>query len=319
MFDFLKSFELKKNQSPGSLIYAGEEKDFEPKLKLYSYDADKMRETDLDPDGDDPTLEPPQTHFLDLSGLHHTKKVSSVGGWLGLHPLILEDALNTGHRPKLQWQDDILFLVLKNVSYDAANTRLHQEQVSLAWSGTTVLALREDETDIWEGVLQRLRRGRGRLRSAGPAYLLVALVDALIDRGYQALAEISGRAEDLEEQLMQRLSEKDLLALYQLRRDVILLRNVLQPTRDALTSLERDEDFEEEEARPFLSDVADHALQTSDAAQALSDILTGMIDAQISLAGLRMNQVMKVLTVVTSVFIPLSFLTGIYGMNFDNM
>lgn len=320
MFEFLKWREIKAQQPPGTLAYAGRERGFTPSLLHFAYDENVLEETCLDPAGDRPDLSDGRTHFLLLSGVHHGQIVQHVGDWFGMHPLLLEDVMNTTQRPHIDLQDEGIFLVLRDVAFDPEEIRLHSQQVCLYQRDNTVLAFQEDESDRWEGVLARLRKGRGRMRAAGPEYLLIALLDAVVDRKYATLERIGDTAEELEDSLDEKPSEESLLQLYRLKREVIMLRNLTLPSRDILDKLgDPDEELLPPQVMPFLRDVHGHSVQVSDSVQTLHEILAGMLDVQISLQGMRMNNVMKLLTLIATIFIPLTFLAGIYGMNFRDM
>ncbi|MGE4293570.1 MAG: magnesium/cobalt transporter CorA [Desulfovibrio sp.] len=320
MFDYLKWRAVKEEQPPGTLVYAGREHSFTPALLHFAYDDNGLEETCLDPDGDKPDLDDGRTHFLLLSGVHNGTLILRVGEWFGMHTLLLEDVMNTTQRPHLDLQDQGIFLVLRDVAFDPEETKLQSQQICLFQTGNTVIAFQEDESTRWDGVLGRLRKGRGRMRTAGAEYLFIALLDAIIDRKYVTLSRMSVAAEDLEDRLDGRPSEDSLLELYRLKREVILLRNLTLPTRDILDKLsDPDEELLPPETMPYLHDVRGHSAQVGDAVQALHEILTGMLDVQISLQGMRMNNVMKLLTLISTIFIPLTFLAGIYGMNFRYM
>jgi magnesium transporter len=320
MFDFLKWREVKSHQPPGTLIYAGREHGFSPTLLHFAYDENGLEETCLDPEGDKPVLEDGKTRFLLLSGVHDSGIMLRVGEWFGMHSLLLEDVMNTTQRPHMELPEDGIFLVLRDVSFDPEEIKLQSQQLCLFLTGNTVVAFQEDESPRWEGVLGRLRKGRGRMRGAGPEYLLIALLDAVVDRKYVTLGSMSEAAQDLEDRLDGKPSEECLLELYRLKREVILLRNLTLPTRDILDKLgDPDEELLSPDVLPYLHDVRGHSAQVADAVQALHEILTGMLDVQISLQGMRMNSVMKLLTLIATIFIPLTFLAGIYGMNFEFM
>lgn len=320
MFDFLKWREVKAHQPPGTLAYAGRAHNFQPSLLHFAYDQYSLEETCLDPEGEMPVLVDGKTRLLLLSGVHSSAIVERVGQWFDIHQLLLEDIMNTTQRPHMELQDDAIFLALRDVHFDSEEIRLQSQQVCLFREGNTVLAFQEDESPRWDGVLSRLRKGRGRMRGAGPDYLLIALLDAIIERKYLTLERMSVAAQDLEDRLDDKPTEDCLLELYRLKREVILLRNLTLPTRDILDKFGApDEELVPPEVQPYLNDIRGHAAQVADAVQALHEILTGMLDVQISLQGMRMNSVMKLLTLIATIFIPLTFLAGIYGMNFVNM
>ncbi|WP_461208929.1 magnesium/cobalt transporter CorA [Desulfocurvus sp. DL9XJH121] len=321
MLDLFKQLGLRRDAAPGTLEYLGRSRSFTPSLTHLAYGPEGLEERVLDTAGEAPVLDFGRTHFLSLVGVHEPEVVRRVGGWFGLHPLILEDVVSGAQRPKLNDQGDARFVTLRNVIYQQGDKRLEEEQVSVLWGENYVLAFQESEDDAWAGVLARLRKGAPRIRAGGPQYLAVALFDALVDGAMDALGMLSAEVEELESRLAGRHEEEGLLEAYRIRRDcILLLRNVLLPTQEVLGALKRGEAEEiTGEAAPYLEDVAEHALHAVEAAKVLHDVLGGIMDAHISLAGMRMNNVMRVLTVVATIFIPLTFVAGIYGMNFEFM
>ncbi|MGE4504284.1 MAG: magnesium/cobalt transporter CorA [Desulfovibrionaceae bacterium] len=321
MLDFLKWHTLKQDQHAGSLVYAGGEKTFRPRVELTAYDDNDMMERELDPGGPARPSCVGMRHLVRVVGVHDPEVVRRVGEWYGAHPLLLEDAMNLGQRPTLTFPDEGgAFVVLKDVAYDKATGRLDQEQISLLLTEQTVVAFQENDDAPFAGFLSRLRASRGRARSAGATYLFITLIDAVIDRHFAAVAALNERAEAIENALEERQSEQAVHSLYRLMREVVQLRSILLPTRDVLTELARSEDLEISEGTvPYLDKVCEHAAQVADAAVALHEILSSMLDAQVSISGMRMNRIMKLLTLISTIFIPLTFLAGIYGMNFRYM
>ncbi len=321
MLDFLKWREGDTGKAPGTLEYRGRKRDFPAHLVHYAYSQDGLNETCLRTDADKPELTPGKTHFLSLVGIHDSDVVATVGSWFDIHPLILEDILSPGLRPKVNEVDEGIFMALRNVAYDPETNGLKEEQVCILWTPDCLIAFQETDEDAWEPVVDRLRKGKGRIRAAGTHYLCIALLDALVDRAMDALAALSAEVEEHETGLAGAHGERQILELYRVRRDVtFLMRNVLMPTTEILATLRDEETFPMPgTVRPFLDDVSEHAVHASESAKVLHDILASMMDVHISLAGMRMNNVMKVLTVVATIFIPLTFITGIYGMNFEYM
>jgi len=319
MLDFLEWFRIKKDLSPGSLVYAGRPRDFTPTLRLLSYSKDTVKEKSVSIT-QCPDLAADQTHLMILSGIHEADVVKQVGQCFSLHPLLLEDAMNTGVRPKLERTEDGVFVLLKDVSFDHEQGVVLREQVSLYLKDNVVLVMQEAERGPWDSLMNRIRKGKGRIRSSSAPYLAVALLDALMDRHYTLLGIMSLKAEDIETELETRQNEELLRQLYRLRREAILLRNSVMPIKDSLIDLKRSEDdLFGEDVLPFLQDVREHAAQVAEATETLHELLTGILELQISLAGMRMNNVMRLLTMVATIFIPLTFLAGIYGMNFEVM
>jgi magnesium transporter len=317
MFDSLRWMRIKHDSAPGSLIYAGEARDFAPFIECCAYGADGVTEARLEP-GESIVLAPGRVNLVVVVGIHDAETVRRVGAELGFAALALEDVMNAGQRPKFSWADDeTAFIVLKNLA--EKDGELVSEQVSLFWRDNLVAVFLEREDDLLDGVLGRIRKGKGRLRTEGGAYLMCAILDVLVDCNIDTLTRFGDLAETLETRLAGRATDDMLTQLYTLKREVILLRNHLVPMREIFKALLSDEAELPETVLPFLRDAAGHHEQAVDAATTLHDILKSMIDYQISLISMRTNRVMQFLTVIATIFIPLTFIAGVYGMNFEYM
>lgn len=316
MFEFLR-WRHAKHDTPGSLVYAGKQHYFKPFVTHYCYDGQQMEESC--PTLQEPLLSTPdKTDLFVVTGIHDPECIRTLGSAFGFPNLALEDVMNTGQRPKFAWADDETgFVVMKNL--DVTTLRITSEQISFFWRDGLVLVFLEDESTLLDGVVARLRKGKGRIRTEGSDYLMVAILDALVDRNMDALALLGERAEEFEDNLDRHPSGEQLEQHYALRREVILLRNVLLPTREIFKHLLRDESEVADTAQPYLHDVAEHHEQAVEGTLALHDILTSMIDYQVSLIGIQTNRVMQFLTVISTIFIPLTFIAGVYGMNFRYM
>jgi magnesium transporter len=321
MFEQMQKRLSKTGAPPGALIYVGRAKSFAPHLELVSYSAQGLTERRLPP-AELPGLDlaGEGVHWVRVVGLHDPELVRAVGERFKLHALFLEDVLNTAQRPKFHESGDVLSVVAKDVEYEADSDTVTSEQVCLSWASEALVSFQEGEHAAWDVVRERLRGGRGKLRQGGYGSLMAALLDGLVDGCLEALGRISMQAEALEDRVMARQSENLLYDIYALRREAIFLRETLWPFREAVGRLAKEFGEEvEEHAAAVLRDVYDHAAQAVDAARSLAEVAGGMLQLSISLAGMRMNSIMKLLTLVTSIFIPLTFIAGIYGMNFRHM
>ncbi|MBN2139510.1 MAG: magnesium/cobalt transporter CorA [Desulfovibrionaceae bacterium] len=322
MFQFFRNKSHKVGAPPGTLTYVGPDKAFAPRVNVVSYGPDGLAETTCDPGAPRPDLSGWPVNLINVTGVHDTDTVKAVGQWFDLHPLVLEDILNTSQRPKIEEPDDgSLFIVVKDLEFQADSGRVNIEQVGLVWGPDFVLTFQESEHALFEPVIQRIRKGRGRMRSSGPDYLVIALLDAVVDRYYLTLSRLGERVEGLEAALLGKdLGDETLFDIYALKRETLSLRNVLWPVQEVLNQLIKEEVGTVQEASlPFLRDVHGHAAEVVDAVDTLHDILSGMLNVYISLAGMRMNNIMKFLTIIATVFIPLTFVAGVYGMNFEYM
>jgi magnesium transporter len=317
MFNVLRWNRIKLDAAPGTLVYAGKKRDFAPSVLHLAYTADTLSETRPDP-GQGVNLAQGCVNFLVVTGVHDADVIKTVGASLDLPPLFQEDVLNTGHRAGLAWADEETgFIIMRHL--DAEGERVVNEQVSLVWRDGLVAVFLERDSGLLDGVLARIRQGRGRIRRSGAAYLMSAVLDGLVDSHTRTLTTLGDRAQDLENRLEEKLSDDLLGELYALKRETILFRNSLLPVREIFKGLLREDAEIAPDVVPFLQDAAGHHDQAIEGVAALHDILTSMIDYQISLIGIRTNKVMQLLTVIATIFIPLTFIAGVYGMNFDHM
>ncbi len=263
-----------------------------------------------------PYLERPGVVWIDVVGLHDVAALERLGDRLGLHLLALEDVLHHGQRPKVDDYEGHAFVVLKQMRIRAS--RLESEQISLFFDRRFVLTVQMTPRDDWEPVRQRLRSGRERIRGSGGDYLAYALVDAVIDSFFPLLEEYGDRIESLQQILLDQPDQEVLERIHAINRELILIRRAAWPHREVASTLERSESgVVAKETRVYLRDCYDHTVQILDILESYRDLARGLMDLYLSTVSNRMNEVMKVLTVMASIFIPLTFLAGVYGMNFD--
>ena len=262
----------------------------------------------------------PTVTWVNVAGIHQVEVFEKLGACFSLHPLVLEDILNTDQRPKMEEYGDDLYIVLKMLSYDDARDEVQAEQVSLVLRGNVVFSFQENEKNLFAGLLDRLRNGKGRIRKMGADYLLYAILDFIVDHYFLVLEKIGERIENLEERLLSDPKAPTLQKLQQLKREMLFLRRWVWPLREVLSALERGELGQiREGTRIYLRDVYDHAIQVLDTIEIFREMLSGMVDIYLSSLNNRMNAIMKVLTIIATIFMPLTFLAGVYGMNFKYM
>jgi magnesium transporter len=233
---------------------------------------------------------------------------------------VLEDILDTDKRPELDDYVDYIFIILKMVIVDKESGRIDAEQVSLLLCKNTVVSFQEGESDVFEFIRERIRTGKGRIRKHGADYLAYALTDAVVDNYFVALEEIGELIEDIEDELLEEPDAETLRDIYGLRRELVLLRKYTFPLRELVHKFQISESpLIDRNTKLFIRDLYDHAMQIMDTTESYRDMITGMLETYLSLSSNRMNEVMKVLTVMATIFIPLTFIAGIYGMNFENM
>jgi magnesium transporter len=238
-----------------------------------------------------------------------------------VHPLIQEDIVHTHQRPKLDPQDDYLYLVVKMLYFDEKHGgELRAEQVSLLVGERNLISFQEDPGDVFDPVRKRIRNGRGFIRSRGPDYLAYAILDVIVDHYFVVLEALSERTEELEDEILGEPRQNIEDEIHDLRRRLTFVRRMTWPMRDLLSQLERlDSSLWADQTQPYVRDTYDHIVQVLDLVEALRDTASGLHDLHMTSLSTRMNEIMKVLTIIGTIFIPLTFIAGIYGMNFENM
>lgn len=310
----------KAGMSPGSVVFTGVQKVDAVAADLIQYDSDHLSERfELTPAEALAGREPERTVWINVIGLHDTEAIEAIGADYGLHPLVLEDLVAPGQRPKLESYDGYLFLVLRMLSLDERG-ELVNEQLGLVLGKDFVLTFQERPGDVFDPVRDRLRSSSTRIRRMGPDYLAYALLDAVVDGYFPVIEALGGVVDALEEEIVGHANRATLARIHALRRTLLTLHRVQWRQRDAVATLLRDDALPMSDAvKPYLRDVHDHAFQTLDALETYRDLVVSLMDLHLSTVSNRTNEVMKTLTIVATVFIPLTFLTGVYGMNFEYM
>lgn len=310
----------KVGAAPGTLVHVGEVQSKDTSIRLMRYDQAELQEASLtDPGACRHPAERTETAWFNIDGLHKPELIREIGEQFGIHPLVQEDILNTDHRPKIEVHENYLYIVLKMLQFDESLEAVQFEQVSLIVGDNYVLSFQEKTGDVFNGVRERLRQGR-KIRQWGPDYLAYALIDAIVDNYFLLLEKLGDAIEDLEVELLASPSPDTLNKIHHFKREMLLLRKAVWPLREVLSSLSRDEHIiMRSDIRMYLRDVYDHTIHVIDNVETLRDLLAGMLDLYISSVSQRMNEIMKVLTIFASVFMPLTFIAGVYGMNFENM
>ena len=317
----VKKRSLKTGMAPGSLVYVGD-RSGKIDMECLEYDRENFIEHRVTVDQIVATRRNGGAMaWINVEGIHDPSNLEKIGTAYGLHALTMEDILNTDQRPKLEDYITHLFLEMKMLRYDTARGEVIIEQVSLILGDTYVLSFQEGiEGDVFDPVRDRLRNPNARIRSLGPDYLCYSLIDSVVDNYFVILETLGEQIEDLEMQLLEQPSIETLQSIHRLKRELIFLRKSVWPLREVVGALQRQESpLIASSTGPFLRDVYDHTIQVIDTVETYRDILSGMIDIYMSSISNRMNEVMKVLTIIATVFIPLTFIAGVYGMNFEFM
>jgi len=291
------------------------------KITIIDYDEEKFQEKEVETiDEVFPFSDKSTATWINLDGIHQVDNIEKIGKHFKIHPLVLEDIMNTGQRPKMEDFNNYLFLVLKMLSYDEEENETKTEQVSLILSSNYVISFQESEGDVFDPIRERIRTDRGRIRKMGVDYLAYSLIDAIVDNYFMVLEKIGEKIEDIEDELVKNPTPEVLHTIHRLKRELIFLRKSVWPLREVISRLERWESpLIDKSIDIYLRDVYDHTIQVIDALETFRDMLSGMLDIYLSSVSNRMNEVMKVLTIIATIFIPLTLVAGIYGMNFSYM
>ncbi len=306
---------------PGSVVYTGPEKEEKVKISLLDYTEKQVQERAVSLEEAVKFLKRSRSvSWFNIDGIHNPKVIAELGKRFKLHPLVMEDICSTDQRPKLEEYDDYLYLVIRMLWYNEKHRRVESEQLSLILGRGYVLSFQERAGDVFQGVRDRIRNGKGRIRKKGPDYLAYALFDAVVDHYFVILEHFGDEVERLEAALVKNPGKKTLHKINELKREALFLRRSVWPLREMLSSLQRaGTKHVKTGTLHFLRDVYDHTIQVIDTIETLRDMVSGMLDIYLSSVSNKMNEVMKVLTIIATIFIPLTFITGLYGMNFRNM
>ncbi len=306
---------------PGTLAYVGEKKVEKVIITVFDYDSERYEEKELKSIEECfPYKDRPNVTWINIEGIHQVDIMEKIGNHFGIHSLVMEDILNTGQRPKMDDLEDYVYVVLKMLNYNEEDDEISAEQISIILGQKFVISFREKERDVFEPIRERIRKNKGRIRKKGADYLAYALLDSVVDNYFTILEKIGERIEFLEEELVENPSTQTLQEIHRLKREMIFLRKSIWPLREVISELERGESsLIKETTGIYLRDVYDHTIQVIDTVETFRDMLSGILDVYLSSISNRMNEVMKVLTIIATIFIPLTFLAGLYGMNFKYM
>ncbi|HHT9120054.1 MAG TPA: magnesium/cobalt transporter CorA, partial [Candidatus Hypogeohydataceae bacterium YC41] len=306
---------------PGTLIHIGEKKTEEVKIRIIDYDETQFLEKEVKTVEEClPFKDTPTVTWIDIIGIHRLDIIEKVGSYFGLHPLTAEDILNTDQRPKMEDFGNYLYVVLKILFYNDKKNEIVSEQISVIVGQNFVISFQEIETNIFNPLIERIRTEKGHIRRLGADYLAYSLLDSIIDNYFVILEKLGENIELLEVELVTHPTHETLHTLHNLKREMIFLRKSVWPLREVINGMQRGESsLIKDSTRIYLRDVYDHTIQVIDSIETSRDMLSGMLDIYLSSISNRLNAVMKVLTVIATIFMPLTFLVGVYGMNFKYM
>ena len=312
----------KTGLAPGTLVHVGEKKAEKVVIRVLAYNSEKLIEKELETVEECLEFKGQQdiNLWINVDGLDRVDIIEKLGGYFNIHPLTLEDVLNTGQRPKTEDYESYIYTVLKMILLDKEREEIIIDQVSIIIGPNYILSFQERHGDFFDPVWERFENPASRLRKSGVDYIAYSLIDAVVDNYFLILEHFGDEIEYFEEGLVIQPGPEALRTIQKYKRDMIVLRKSVWPLRELISRLQRDEsDLIKETTRIYLRDIYDHTIQVIDSVEDFRDILSSMVDIYLSSISYRMNDVMKVLTVIATIFIPLTFIAGVYGMNFEYM
>jgi magnesium transporter len=306
---------------PGTLVHVGERKELKPVISLIDYGQELFEtRTDITVEDAAALKETPTVSWINLSGIHDINIIEQFGSNFGINPLALEDILNTQHRPKLEEFANYTLIILKMLLFNDKTQTIEAAQISMVLGSHYLLSFQEYEGDVFKGVHRRLEQSSGCIRQRGPDYLAYALIDTIVDSYFHILEEIGDKLVLIEERLLSDPDRKTLAQIHHYKKELLSLRKAVWPLREVVNNLLKNESsLISEDTQVFLRDLYDHTIQVLDTVEIFRDTVSGLQDLYMSSVSNRMNEIMKVLTIIASIFIPLTFIAGIYGMNFEYM
>lgn len=310
-----------KNLSPGTLAYLGKKDSLDTQVDIINYnpavhhvihsknveDAFNFKEEDT-------------VTWINVNGLNNLEKIQSLGDHYHIHFLTLEDIVNTQHRPKIDEFENYLFIVFKMLYYNNDN-ELHYEHMSMVVGEEFLLTFQESDGDVFDDLRLRIAEGKGRIRTLGSDYLMYALLDAVVDNYLTVIEAFGDKIEELEDSVFTAEPNNEISnQIQELKREILKMRRLIVPLREVINRLSKTESsIIEQKTHSFLSDLYDHIIQVNENVELYREMVWSLMDMYMSILSNKMNEVMKVLTIIATIFIPLTFIAGIYGMNFDNM
>ncbi|MFN5318632.1 MAG: magnesium/cobalt transporter CorA [Bacteroidia bacterium] len=311
----------KAGLAPATLHYTGEKRTFTPWLDFIEYNATDLIERNKQPvDFIHESHLSQSVRWVNVCGIHDTQSIEKIGQILNLHVLVQEDIVHTNQRPKLDEYEDYIYLVCKMIQLDSVTNELRSEQVSVILKDNLLVTFIEDEGDVFNDIRDRIRKGNIKIRKSGADYLLYSVLDVLVDHYFVVLEGIGDYLENLEIMLLEEPRSNVLQELHKSKREIIYLRKYIWPLREVVGLLSKgNSPLLKGNTTLYLRDVYDHCIHVIDTLETFRDVSSGLMDVYLSSISNRMNDVMKTLTIIATIFIPLTFIVGVYGMNFDNM
>lgn len=316
-----KKTSSKAGLPPGSIIHVGEQKIEKVKITLTEYDENKFETCEIHSIEEiEPYTDTPQVTWVNVCGLHDTELIKQIGEKFNIHPLVLEDILNTETRPKIEMTEKYIFIAMKMLTYNNNESEIVTEQVSFILGDTFVFSFLEKSDNIFNPIKDRITSNYGRVRKQPSDYLFYALMDVVVDQYFLLLEQIEQNIESLDDEVINSADRSQIEKIYNLKNKLLLTRRSVWPLRELFTRLIREESrLINKKIVPYLRDLLDHTIQITETIELQREITNGLMEIHLSMMSYKMNEVMKVLTIIATIFIPLTFIVGIYGMNFPNM
>ena len=304
---------------PGSVVYVGKDRAEEVQIEVIDYNATEYVEKEhVSIEECSKYLDSKTISWINVDGIHNTELIEKLGERFGIHPLIQEDIVNTGHRPKIEISSDNIFIVVKMLYADENNGKLKAEQVSIVFSSNWLFTFQETGEDVLDIVRNRVKNTVPRLRFIHSDYLAYTLLDAIVDHYFIVLEQLGDKLEILDDAISNKPEPKHINDIRELKKQLIFVRKAIWPLREVIGGLERnDSKLIHEITTPYIRDLYEHTIQVIDTVETYRDMVSNLLDLYHTGLSNRMNEIMKVLTIFASIFIPLGFLAGVYGMNFD--
>ncbi len=315
---FIKTRLKAKGEIPGSLIFIGDQKMEEPRIRIMEYDADKLEEKECQSIEEAiKYLQSPSVTWLNIDGIHEEKVIEHFGSVLYLHPLLMEDIMNSDHRPKFEEEDDLIIILMKFIIPGKEQNKLISEQLSILIGPGFVITLQERIGTHFDPIRDRIRKKKGRIRNVGPDYLAYNLMDTVIDRYIEIIGDIGEHIENLEDEVLFSHSSATAEKLFHYKTEMNYLRKLIRPVREISDKLNKTEsELIQDNTRSFFIDLNDHVILAHETIETYISLLNDQMNTYNASMSNKANDIMKILTVFASMFIPLSFVAGVYGMNF---
>ncbi|MBU0765082.1 MAG: magnesium/cobalt transporter CorA [Bacteroidetes bacterium] len=319
MTRFVKKAAKSHGMAPGSVVFIGKQKMTKSRIRIIDYNNKNLKEKEIQDAGDlAQYIESDTVTWINIDGLHDIELIAKIGELFNMHSLLLEDVVNTAQRPKVEEFDSCVFLVMKMLRYDKDNKEVKAEQLSMVLMKNVLITFQEQVGDVFESVRNRIRDHIGRIRKTGPDYLAYSLFDTVVDNYIRIVENLGEQIENIEQEIIDNPSQKVLQKIYTYKQEIGFLGKYIRPVREMVTRLQRTEtDLIRNGTEQFIKDLYDLATHTLDTVETYRDVLSDYLNIYHTGVSNRMNEVMKVLTIFAAIFIPLTFIAGIYGTNFD--